>query len=252
MANVNGNNFTIVFAIISCVTASVLLSGANEGLKDLQESNVKTDKQRSVLLAAGLATATTPAEEISGWFTSESGAPAITPIVIDEATGKAATDVDVEKFSKKPEKFKGKSMVYECSKPGMESIILPIVGQGLWGPLKGYIALGDDGNSVLGLCFYNHKETPGLGAEITEAWYMDQFSKESGKKILLKDGDYSKESFIGISSLKGVKVVDKPASEQPYLIDGISGATITSDGVTDVLTETIFEKYSAYLKNRKS
>lgn len=252
MANVNSNSFTIIFAVISCVTASILLSGANQGLKERQSINVKIDMQRSVLLAAGLVEPGAPAEAISVWFNSESGAPAIQPKIIDQATGATASDVNVDDFTKKPEKFEGKSLVYECSKPGQESIILPIVGQGLWGPMKGYIALGADGNSVLGICFYDHKETPGLGAEITEKWYTDQFKSDSNKKLLKTPGDYSIESFVGLTSLKGITTADLPEEKRPYHIDGISGATITSVGVTDVLTKTLHKHYSAYLKNRKS
>lgn len=252
MVNVNSNNFTVVFAAISCVIASVLLSASNLGLKDLQDSNVKTDKQRSVLLAAGLVDSNAPAEEVQAWFEPSDGKAAIAPFIIDQSSGKIVTDIELSTYNKKPEKFPGKSLVYECTKPGKESVILPIKGQGLWGPLYGYLALGKDGNSVLGICFYDHKETPGLGAEITEPWFMAQFQSDKGKKLLSKSGDYSKESFVGIKALKGIKVIDKPESEQSHLIDGISGATITSNGVSDVLTNTIYEQYSAYLKNRKS
>lgn len=252
MANVNSNNFTIGFAIVSCVAASFLLSSASIGLKDLQDSNVKTDKQRSVLMAAGLIGNDATKQEIASWFEGGDGTPAITPKIIDQATGKAETDINIDAYIKKPAKFPGKSLVYECKKPGSESIILPIVGQGLWGPLKGYLALANDGNSVLGICFYYHQETPGLGAEITESWYTEQFVKEAGKKILKTPGDYSKDSFVGISSLKSLKVSEIEEAKQPYHIDGISGATITSVGVTEVLTNTLYEQYSAYLKNRKS
>jgi Na+-transporting NADH:ubiquinone oxidoreductase subunit C len=252
VADVNSNNFTIGFAIVSCVAASFLLSSASLGLKDIQDSNVKTDKQRSVLLAAGLIGDSASKEEIAVWFESSDGNAAITPKIIDEKTGETDADIDLDSYIKKPAKFPGKSLVYECSKPGSESIILPIAGQGLWGPLKGYIALADDGNSVLGICFYYHQETPGLGAEITEGWYTDQFAKESGKKILKTPGNYSKDSFVGISSLKSLKVTEIEEAKQPYHIDGISGATITSVGVTEALTNTLYEQYSAYLKNRKS
>ena len=78
MANVDSNNFTIIFAVVSCFLASILLSSASLGLKDLQDSNIKTDKQRSVLLAAGLVDNSTTSDEIASWFEAANGKADIT------------------------------------------------------------------------------------------------------------------------------------------------------------------------------
>jgi Na+-transporting NADH:ubiquinone oxidoreductase subunit C len=252
VVNVNSNIFTIGFAALSCVISGALLAASNLGLKDLQDLNVKIDKQRSVLMSAGLLGQSASPDEIASWF--EGDTPAMKNYIIDTATGKKDDTLSVETFSKKSELYrsKGKELVFECVKKGSECLVLPIKGQGLWGPLWGYLALDANGNDVLGVVFYDHQETPGLGAEITADWWTVQFEKDAGKKLLSKVGDYGKDSFRGISVLKGKSVEDIPAADQPYYVDGISGATITSTGVTKVLTQDLLDIYAEFLSQRRS
>lgn len=248
MANVNANGYTVVFAAVSCIICSVLLSGANVSLKDMQDKNKTVDKQRNVLMAAQLADATTPPDTISSWFAKdENGNSDIKAIIIDNESGTEDKEIDLKAFEKKPANFPGKSLIYECTKEGQEVIILPIDGVGLWGKMLGFLAVKPNGNDVVGISFYYHIETPGLGAEITEPWFTSQYP---GKKLLTTPGDFSDESYRGIEVKKGIKVVDLPEADQPYSVDGISGATITSNGVTDITKKYVKEKYISYLKNR--
>lgn len=247
MANVNSNGFTIGFAFASCVISGVLLASANLGLKDLQDENIKIDKQRSVLSSAGLIESGASKAQIASWFDASEGAPAMTAYIINTKTGAKDEAVSVDSFQKKPALYPDHQIVFECTKSGQECLILPIVAKGLWGPMKGYVALGKTGSDVLGICFYDHKETPGLGAEVTEAWWTEQFTSDKGKKILKKAGDFSADSFVGITVNKGGL-----GSEGPHEVDGISGATITTKGVSEVLTETLRSTYAEFLKNRRS
>jgi Na+-transporting NADH:ubiquinone oxidoreductase subunit C len=247
VVNVNSNGFTIGFAAASCIISGVLLASANLGLKDLQDLNVKIDKQRSVLISAGLIDNSADKNEIASWFDNAEGAPAMSTYIIKVESGKKDESVAVTDFQKKPKLYPEHQIVFESKKEGQECLILPIEAKGLWGKMKGYIALAGNGNDVLGICFYDHKETPGLGAEVTEAWWTDQFKKSENKSILKTVGDYSADSFVGIEVKKGGL-----KSAGPNEVDGISGATITTKGVSEVLTTALRETYAEFLKNRRS
>jgi Na+-transporting NADH:ubiquinone oxidoreductase subunit C len=247
VADVNKSSYTIVFATVSCVICSVLLSGASVLLKDLQDKNKKIDQQRNVLMAANLAGPDTSAEDIEQWFAkNEEGHSDIKTIVINTETGLSDDSVAIEAYKKKPKNFPKNKLIYECVKEGSECVILPVTGVGLWGKMYGFLALQSNGDDVLGISFFNHKETPGLGAEITEPWFKDQFK---GKKLLKTPGDFS--SYHGVEVRKGIKVQNLPEKDQPYCVDGISGATITSDGVTKIFTKYVTKNYLPYFKNKK-
>ena len=111
--------------------------------------------------------------------------------------------------------------------------IAPLIGTGLWGPIWGFVSFSDDGNTVTGASFDHKSETPGLGAEIRETFFEEQFI---GQKILNSQGD-----FVSISVMKGGANVDSY-----HEVDGITGGTITSDGVTDMLKDNL-HIYSKYL-----
>ena len=103
--------------------------------------------------------------------------------------------------------------------------IIPLRGKGLWGPIWGYIAIENDFNTVVGIEFYEHKETPGLGGEIDNPKWKSIWK---GKEVYSDSGD------ILISVIKGS--VDKSSTLAKYQVDGLSGATITSNGVTNLLS----------------
>ena len=115
---------------------------------------------------------------------------------------------------------------------------MPISGKGLWSSLFGYFALdADNYSTVKGITFYAHAETPGLGAEISKKWFQDNFVN---KEI------YEKNNLKSISVAKG-----KADENSKYEVDGISGATITSNGVTTLLSRDL-RRYEPYLyKNRR-
>ena len=115
--------------------------------------------------------------------------------------------------------------------------IIPLRGKGLWGPIWGYIALRDDINTVYGAVFAHKSETPGLGAEINQGFFQEPFRD---KKIFNENNE-----FVSIKVIKG----GAPEGSL-HGVDGISGGTITSDGVTDMLKERV-GRYLPYLeKNR--
>ena|SRR5574344_1092881 len=129
----------------------------------------------------------------------------------------------------------GKLAVYDCEVDGKKKYVIPVYGMGLWGPIWGYIALDDDKNTVFGAYFNHDSETAGLGAEIkdSKAW-QDQFI---GKKIFSADGQ---KIAIAVKKKSDVK---NPASE----CDAVTGATLTSDGVS-LMLQDCFAKYVNFLK----
>lgn len=126
-------------------------------------------------------------------------------------------------------------------KPGgnLQAYVVPIEGYGLWDIIRGYVALETDLKTVMGISFYEHKETPGLGARITEGWFQDSFK---GKKILAEDGE-----LVSIKVAKGKVEQVIPEDKQKHWVDGISGATLTGDGINQFLKQDL-AYYEPYFK----
>ena len=130
----------------------------------------------------------------------------------------------------KGEIAEGRLHVFECEVDGQKKYVIPVYGAGLWGPIWGYIGLNEDKNSVYGVYFSHAGETPGLGAEITTPKFQGQFA---GKKVF--DG-----ANVGLSVVKNGRVANPD-----YEVDGISGGTITSQGVDAMLKDCLkpYEKF---------
>ena len=109
-------------------------------------------------------------------------------------------------------------------------------GKGLWGPIWGYVALNEDYNTIYGTVFANEKETPGLGAEISELWFQKEFA---GKKLFNEAGD-----FVSIEVVKG-----GTSPDNPHGVDAVSGGTITSKGLQKMLLDSI-NPYVNYMKKQ--
>jgi Na+-transporting NADH:ubiquinone oxidoreductase subunit C len=131
--------------------------------------------------------------------------------------------------------------IYVINQNGTKTYIFPMRGAGLWGPVWGNIALGEDFNTIKGVTFDHKGETPGLGAEITTDAFTSQFT---GKTIFDKAG-----TFKSIKVKKGgAKTL--PANEQIHGVDAISGGTITSDAVNDMIAN-VLEGYLPYIEKER-
>jgi len=124
--------------------------------------------------------------------------------------------------------------IYKTSNPN--GYIIPISGKGLWSTLKGYFAIAEDKNSTMGIVFYEHGETPGLGAEVDKPWFQNQFKIDRGKKIF-----NAKKDLVSINVNK-----KKNTDGKPHEVDGITGATVTADGVTKFLKRDL-NRYKNFL-----
>ena len=228
---------TLIVTVSLCVVCAVFVSAAAVGLKPLQDKNKELDKQTNVLAAAQIETA---GKDITELFNSQvearvldlqtnTWADDIDPATYDEA--KAAKDpakavklsADQDKAGiKQHARYKTLYMVKNGDQ--IETLILPVHGKGLWSTMYGFLALESDLNTVVGMTFYAHGETPGLGGEVDNPSWKGQWP---GKKVYADDLNSA-----AVALIKGK--VDPNAATAAYQIDGLAGATLTSVGVTNV------------------
>ena len=228
--NVNSNTYTYTFATVMVVLVAVLLSGASLGLKSKQASNISQEKKQSILASIGIEVDRSESDEAFGEYIKQSLTLQGGTVVSEDAS--AAFNIDMAAAIKTGNMDRSVPL-YVAEKDGETYYIIPMRGKGLWGPVWGYLALESDGNTVVGATFDHKSETPGLGAEITTPMFTDQFP---GKKI----------SEAGM--FKSISVVKAGTSAGDYAVDGISGGTITSNGVNDMLSDCL-TPYAQYFKN---
>lgn len=228
--NVNSNAYTYTFATVMVVIVAVLLSGTSLGLKSRQSANITQEKKQSILASIGIEKTRAESDLVFTEYVKQSLTLSGGQVVSEDAS--AAFDIDMAS-AVKSDNMERSVPLYVTEKDGETFYVVPLRGKGLWGPVWGYIALESDGNTVVGATFGHKSETPGLGAEITTPIFTDQFP---GKKI-------SEEGVF-----QSISVVKEGTSTGNYMVDGISGGTITSNGVNDMLTDCL-APYAAYFKN---
>jgi len=233
--NKDSAKYTFMFALAVCVVCSFFLSLVSEGLRSKKERNVELDIKANILKAVGLRD---PLEKKATFDQIEDTYSAkIQEWVIDE-NGKIVEDKRVADIQEGEELYP--LYVYKEGKT-ITAYAFPIIGNGLWSTLYGYLALEPDAKTLRGITYYNHGETPGLGAEIDKDWFQDNFK---GKSIW----DVKKEELWPVAVIKG-KVEGQVSGETAdHYVDGISGATITSKGVTEMIDREL-RKYEPFFKN---
>ena len=218
----------LLIPLIACIACAVVVSITAVSVRAEQNLNIENEKKAKILAAAGIVT-----ENIDLEFGK------IETLYVDFNSGefvqvddkydhiKAANSIATSKLVPKEKDIAilkrqeniGPIYLWKDANNAIEKVVLPIRGYGLWGTLYGYLSLGPDLNTVRGIEYYEHKETPGLGGEVDNpAWK----SIWQGKKVFTDSGEVN------------LKVV-KGASKTEYEIDGISGATLTSNGVTNMI-----------------
>ena len=242
---------TLFVALALCLVCSVLVSGAAVVLKPLQDQNKALDKKKNILEIAGLMQEGKSIDELFSKIEAR---------VIDMQTGEYMPDInpaeyDQRKASNDPKqniqlkaeddvagiKRRAKYTSVYLVKDGetIKSIILPVKGKGLWSTLYGFLALENDAKTVVGLGFYEHAETPGLGGEIDNPQWR---KKWIGKQVYNDAGDTI------IKIIKGH--VDDTTPNAESKVDGLSGATLTARGVENMLHYWLGKQgYTNYLNN---
>lgn len=256
-SNVNSVKNTIKVALGLCVVCSIVISSAAVMLKPMQTANQILDRNKNILTAAGLFD-----PQMHTNADVESMFQAFTPRMVDLNEGRYLSDEEMLRLGLSPETYDQQRArndpqfsdalpgqediasirrrvryttvyVIEDNQGGYESVVIPVSGYGLWGIMYGYLALEGDGNTVLGIGFYDHQETPGLGGEISNPRWLAQWP---GKQIY--DGDE-----VAFRVVKG-------GGEGEYQVDGLAGATLTSRGVENTIEFWLGERgFAPFLRN---
>ena len=236
MSSNDSTSKTLIVAFSLCIVCSIIVSAAAVVLQPRQEANKSLDRKRNILAAAGMLDDSKSVDELFAQISTR---------VVDMRTGKFTDDVNVENYdqrkaAKDPSASDALSAAQDLAKVSrrehyavvylvedaagdIDKIILPIHGYGLWSTLYGFIALESDGNTVAGLGFYEHAETPGLGGEVDNPRWKASWP---GKQVY-RDGD------VTIGLIKGS--VDPASADATWQIDGLAGATLTARGVTNLV-----------------
>lgn len=223
---------TVAFAL--CIVCSVIVSTAAVALRPLQQQNQELDRKSNILAVADLLE--------QGGSIQETYQSKITPRVVNLETGEYSDQFDPQTYNsfeaaKDPAQSRTlsgekdiaglsrqetHSTVYLVGNPdNPDQIILPVRGQGLWGLMRGYLSVQGDGNTINGITFYSHSETPGLGGEVDNPKWKAQWE---GKKIFAEAGSIQPD----ITLVKG-------GADEATEVDALSGASLTSKGVTNLV-----------------
>ena len=242
--NLNSNAYVLSFATGMCVVVSAVLAFLSDSLKPTQAAAAEFDRQKNVMIAAGLCTA----DDVRSRADLESlYRERVQEFVVDTVDGsvladKAPKEVDAlnKEAAKADKKQASRYRVVATTKQSgkVESYVLPISGKGLWSTLYGYLAIEADKKTVRGITFYKHGETPGLGGEVENPEWTAQWK---GKTI--RD---DKGALTSITVKKG-KVDPADANQKAHYVDGLSGATITGNGVNNFVKKDL-QALASYLE----
>lgn len=257
-SNVNSVANTIKVALGLCVVCSIVISSAAVMLKPMQTANQILDRNKNILIASGMFDPATHGNaDVARMFAE------FTPKMVDLDSGRYLTEEEMQRLGLNPQTYDQKSArndpalsdalsgaediasvrrrakyatvyVIEGSDGSYQSLVLPVSGYGLWGIMYGYLALESDGNTIRGIGFYEHQETPGLGGEISNPRWQAQWP---GKQVFGTEGD------VAFRVVKG-------GGSGDFAVDGLAGATLTSRGVENMIAFWLGERgFGPFLRN---
>lgn len=243
--NTDKNSYTIIFAIVMVIVVGSILAGFASGLKPMIKANERFEKQQNILYAIGVnnnqgandvefITTDVVEEEFSKYITSQ--------IVIEgdkQTEDPEAYLIDIKKEAAKAKdpNYVRRLPVFIGEKDGQQIYVVPVRGVGLWDAIWGFVAM-DSNMSVTGVYFDHKGETPGLGAEIKQRYFMDDFAGES----FLNDGNFQ--------TIEVAKGNNDPKNEDKNdgQVDALAGATITGDGLSAMLKKDV-KMYVPFFKS---
>lgn len=222
----NSNSYTIIYAAVMVIIVAFMLAFVSSSLRDRQNRNVEFDTKKQILSALNVRNV----EDVENTYKKY-----VKQDMLMQADGTLTKNQDgfstaYEKEVKTNKRFH----VFVAEKDGDTKYVFPVYGTGLWGAIWGYVALNSDKNTVYGVYFSHASETPGLGAEIATEHFQTLFS---GKKAV-DNGQ------IVLGVVKNGKV-ENPECQ----VDGISGGTITSDGV-NLMLKNCLSNYKNFLTKK--
>ncbi|MBK6964023.1 MAG: NADH:ubiquinone reductase (Na(+)-transporting) subunit C [Bacteroidales bacterium] len=235
----HSNKYIFIYSIVMVVVIAVSLTVVAVQLKPAQEDNIRIEKMQNILTSVNVPIASVPKKQIievyHKYITTAIGININGDVVEQDAEKVFAIDLANE--FKKPAEKQILPVFTATLDGGDTAVIVPLRGKGLWGPVWGYISFKTDYNTVFGTMFDHKGETPGLGAEINQPFFMNPFK---GKTIFDQDG-----KFTSIQIVKG-----GAADDNPHGVDAISGGTITSKGVEKMIFDNL-TSYQAYINKQK-
>ena len=230
--NKQGNTYTILYASVMVIIVAALLAIVSQSLKPMQQANIEIDKKKQILSSVNIESTAKNAVELYNQYIVNSYVVDANGAVVE---GADAFTVDVASQVKKEYAERQLPIFVAQLDNGETTYIMPLYGAGLWGPIWGYISVAADGNTIYGSYFAHQGETPGLGAEIEKPDFQSQFV---GKHLFI-EGE--------MKPVAVMKVGQKPTNGAEY-VDAVSGGTITSKGVQDMIENSLLP-YNAFLKS---
>lgn len=230
--NTNGNAYTIIYASVLVIIVAFLLAFVSSALKPTQDANVAIDKKSQILASLNIRGVETANVEDK-----------YEEVVTSDPIYGAALEVAKENggFEVGTKDIKADNRpLYVCVVDGATKFVVPVKGAGLWGGISGYIALNDDCETVFGTYFTHESETAGLGDRIVEEWFQISFN---GKKVYA-------EGNADEVALSVVKKGKQGTLATENYVDGVTGATLTCNGVDAMIKEGL-TLYMDILKSLK-
>lgn len=241
MPRTDSTRYTILFAAAVCVVCALLVAVSAVGLRERQQTNARLYQQKNVLLAAGLVQ---PDDKLSDRELLRIFDSRIKVRLVDLKTGELLPKGRIDEKSYDQRRARNDPQLSRAAPPNaaqisrlplygavyfvldgerVAQVVIPIEGVGMWGTLYGFMAIDRDGNTIRGLTYYDQKETPGLGGEAGNPKWQAHWR---GRKL------YDESWEPRITVIKGT--VGTP-DQDPYRVDGLSGATITSNGIARMM-----------------
>jgi Na+-transporting NADH:ubiquinone oxidoreductase subunit C len=233
--------YTVLILAFVC---SALVAGTAVGLRSKQETNRLQDQRKNILYAAGLYEESKGVDELFAPIETRVVELATGQYVAEELAQSEGRILESDEDLAGLHRIEKYSPVYLVQENGqLSQIVLPVRGKGLWSTMYAYVAIDSDLSTIRGVSFYEHGETPGLGGEIENRKWQDGWQ---GKKI------YSPGGELALRVMKGK--ADTAGEQGVYQIDGISGATLTVNGVSNLMEfwfgEHGFKPYFSQLKKK--
>jgi len=234
----HSNKYIFIYSIILVVVIAVALTLVAVMLKPAQLDNIRVEKMQNILSSVNVPIAEVPKKDVGAvynkYIKTAFGVNNKGEVVEQDAAKIFSTEMSNE--LKKPVEMQVLPVFISVLDNGDSAYIVPLRGKGLWGPIWGYISFKPDMNTIFGTTFDHKGETPGLGAEINQEWFMKPFI---GKQIYAENG-----KLVSVSVEKGGA---KPGDI--HAVDAISGGTITSKGLQKMLLDNL-TNYDAYFKKQ--
>lgn len=233
-----GDAYTVVYAVAICLVCSLMLAAAAAGLRPLQDRRVELDRKFNVLKAFQAQTLDAAGHRVGDAEIERLYADHVREILLDAETGRPIEGKTSADASPADLAERRVLPLFQWIEDGrVTKYAFPVSGKGLWSTIYGYVALDGQLRTIVGVTFYKHGETPGLGGEIEREWFQTQFR---GREI------------VGNAGLKPIVIAKgsagaAAAAADRVVVDGISGATMTGNGVMQFLNAD-FARYDAYFR----